>query len=197
MKNNLKRVVVIGTSCSGKTTLARALAKLLNVGHIELDAIHWQLNWSPRPLEEFRALTTEAVIPEQWVLDGNYSKVRDIVWPRATTLIWLNYPFYVVFGRALRRTIKRVLLKEKLYADNRETFRQAFLSTDSILWWVIKTYRRRRREYPQLFQQKEFTHLGIPEKTVIELNTLSETEAFLSASAKKPQPRSNLNVRRS
>lgn len=175
MANNLSRVVIIGTSCSGKTTLARTVAEILDVTHIELDAIHWQPNWSPRPIEEFRRLTQEAVTTERWVLDGNYSKVRDVVRSRATALIWLNYPFYVVLWRALLRTVKRILLREQLYADNRETFEKAFLSKDSILLWVITTYHRRRREYPELFKQPEYAHLE-----VIELCTPRETEAFIA-----------------
>lgn len=164
-----ERVVVIGTSCSGKTTLARTLANRWNVPHIELDALHWQPNWTPQPLAEFRALTGAAIAAERWVLDGNYSKVRDLVWGRATTLIWLNYPFHVVFGRALSRTVKRVLFREELYSGNRETFRLAFLSRESILWWVITTYHRRRREYPALFTQPAYAHLK-----VIELRTPAE-----------------------
>jgi adenylate kinase family enzyme len=107
-KNNLagesmQRVVVVGTSCSGKTTLARQLSQMLGVPHIELDAVHWLPNWQPRPTDEFRRLVAEAVARESWVMDGNYSSTaRDIVWDRATTLIWLNYPFRVVFWRALR-----------------------------------------------------------------------------------------------
>lgn len=167
-------MVVIGTSCSGKTTLARTLANIWNVPHIELDVLHWQPNWSPRPDEELRQLTQAAVAAEQWVLDGNYSEVRDIVWGRATTLIWLNYPFRVVFGRALSRTVKRVLFREKLYAGNRETFRQTFLSRDSILWWVITTYQRRRREYPTLFKLPEYAYLA-----VVELRTPAEADRLV------------------
>ena len=95
-------------------------------------------------------LVQEAVAADNWVLDGNYSSTRDIVWPRATTLIWLNYPFHVVARRALRRTTRRVFGKQILYSENRETFRQAFLSKDSILLWVMRTYHRHRREYPRL-----------------------------------------------
>lgn len=170
----LERVVVIGTSCSGKTTLARALANRWNVPHIELDALHWQPYWTPRPLAEFRALTEAAITAERWVLDGNYGKVRDIVWGRATTVIWLNYPFHVVFGRALSRTVKRVLFREELYSGNRETFRLAFLSRESILWWVITTYHRRRREYPALFKQPNYAHLK-----VIELHAPAEVRRLI------------------
>lgn len=156
---HLQRVVVIGTSCSGKTTFARNLAEKLAVGHIELDAIHWKQNWTPTPKDEFRSLTMEAVVPESWVLDGNYSAVRDITWARATTIIWLNYPFHVVAWRALSRTFRRVFCRQALWSGNRESFRQAFLSSDSMLWWVLKTYHRRRREYPRLLKHPSNGHL--------------------------------------
>lgn len=175
LRPNLDRVAVIGTSCSGKTTLARTLATTLNVPHIELDAIHWLPNWCPRPLAEFRQLTQGAVAAERWVLDGNYSRVRDIVWQRATVVIWLNYPFRVVFWRALCRTLRRVLTQEELFAGNREGFRQSFLSTNSILVWVITTYHRRRRDYPQLFKQPEHAHLEI-----IELGSPCEAERLVA-----------------
>ena len=170
----LKRVVIIGTSCSGKTTFARNLAQKLQVQHIELDSIHWKPNWTPTPKEEFRSLATEAVAPELWVLDGNYSAVRDILWARATTLIWLNYPFHVVAWRAVSRTFRRVFGRQVMWSGNRETFRKSFMSKDSILWWVLKTYRRRRQEYPHLFKEPANRHLQI---TV--LTSPAEAERFL------------------
>jgi hypothetical protein len=95
------------------------------------------------------------------VLDGNYSVVRDLVWARATTLIWLNYPFGVVAWRALSRTMRRVFGRQVMWSGNRETFRQSFLSKDSILWWVLKTYRKHKQEYPRLFKKPEYRHLEI------------------------------------
>ena len=89
--SEMARVVVIGTSCVGKTTFAQALARVLNFPHVELDSLHWQPNWIPRPPEEFRALTAEALAKDCWITDGNYGAVRDLVWSRATTIIWLNY----------------------------------------------------------------------------------------------------------
>ncbi len=154
---------MVGSSCSGKTTLANSLSEKLGSAHIELDAIHWLPDWVPRPVEEFRKLTGVAIAEESWVVDGNYSSARDLVWPRATALVWLNYPFRIVFWRALRRTISRAITRKELYSGNRETFAQAFFSRESILWWVITTFRRRRREYQAVFQRGDFPHLGIVE----------------------------------
>src|SRR5215470_14800607 len=133
MQHELARVVVVGCSGSGKTTLARQLAQLLGAPHIELDALHWLPNWVPRPTDEFCALVAQAVAQEQWVTDGNYRAVRDLVWSRATTVIWLNYPFPTVFRRVLWRTLRRTLTREVLYTGNRESLWRSFLTRDSIL----------------------------------------------------------------
>jgi adenylate kinase family enzyme len=170
----MRRVVVVGTSCSGKTTLADRVAQLLGAPHVELDAIHWGPDWQEAPLETFRARVREATATDGWVVDGNYSKVEDIVWRAATTIIWLNYPFPTVMWRALRRTIRRVVLREEIFSGNRETFRDAFLSRNSILWWVITSYRRRRRRLRETLSGGAYPNL-----TVFELRTPAGAERFL------------------
>jgi adenylate kinase family enzyme len=141
------RVVVIGTSGSGKTTLARELAQRLGTEHVELDALHWLPDWQERDDAEFRGLVAAAAAGERWVIDGNYRVAHDVLWPRATAIVWLDLPLPVVFGRALRRTLRRVLRREVLFAGNVEDVRRAFLSRDSILLWVLTTYGRRRRSF--------------------------------------------------
>ena len=148
--DELDRVVVVGTSCSGKTTFARQLSRLLRAPHVELDAIHWKADWEPRAPAEFRRLVEEAVSDERWIVDGNYTAVREVIWPRATAVAWLNYSFWRVFSRALWRTVRRAWTREKLYSGNRESFRKAFLSRDSILLWIITSHWRHRREYRRL-----------------------------------------------
>ena len=168
--------MVVGTSCSGKTTLARQLALELGSPHVELDAIHWMAGWRERPVEEVRRMATEAATAERWVMDGNYSVMRDIVWGRATTLVWLNYPFRVVLWRALCRTTKRVFTQEELFSGNREGFRQSFLSRDSIILWAITSHRRVQREYRQTLDGGDFPHLR-----VIELWGPAEAEALVAS----------------
>jgi adenylate kinase family enzyme len=159
----MKRVVVIGSSCSGKTTLARRISEVLGVPHVELDALHWGPNWTERPTEVLRSALRERVSDEGWVIDGNYSKVQDIVWPRATDAVWLNYSFPIVFARALGRTVRRMVTREELFGGNRESFRNSFLSRDSILWWVITSFRRRRRQYESTFEKGTFSELRLTE----------------------------------
>lgn len=159
----MQRIAVVGTSCAGKTTFARRLAEITSAPHIELDALHWGPNWTAKPLEEFRSLVDRATRPARWVCDGNYLPVRDLVWGRADTLVWLNYSFPTVFSRGLRRTLARCATRERLYSDNRESFRIALLSRDSILLWILQTFWKQRREYPALFDLPEWSHVQVVE----------------------------------
>ena len=73
------RVSVVGTSGSGKTTFAGALAAALGARHIELDAINWQADWkdlNKYDPDEFIRRVTTAIAAESWVSCGNYGKVR-------------------------------------------------------------------------------------------------------------------------
>jgi adenylate kinase family enzyme len=157
---NGPRIVVVGTSGSGKTTLARLLAERLHLPHIELDALNWGPEWRQAPTEQFRAAVAEAISADGWVLDGNYSRVRDLVRARATTLIWLDYPLPVIYWQLTRRTLQRVIGRVELWNGNKETWRAVF-SRDSLYLWVWKTYKRRRTEYPALLQQPEYAHLHV------------------------------------
>src|SRR5436853_4183216 len=95
-----QRLVVIGTSGSGKTPLAGEIARRLALPHVELDALHWEPNWTEAPLERFRQRVEAAILGDRWVVDGNYnSKVRDLVWSRAEVLVWLDYPLSLIMMR--------------------------------------------------------------------------------------------------
>jgi len=158
----MDRIVVIGTSGSGKTTLAQQLANKLNFKHVELDALHWEPNWQMAELDVFRERVINALMSDQWVVDGNYSKVRPIIWKRADTIIWLDYPLYLILWRMSKRVIRRTLTRENLWGTgNRETLWKHLFTRDSLILWVLQTYRRRKRDYPLLFQQPEYAHLQI------------------------------------
>lgn len=179
----LLRVSVVGTSGSGKTTLAHRLSERLGVPHIELDALHWEPHWTPAAPEVFRARTAQALSGPAWVTDGNYSKVRDVVWGRANTLVWLDYPLPVIMGRIVWRTLRRVVTREELWNQNREDFVGTFFRRDSILLWALQTYRRRRREYPELLARPEYAHLR-----VVHLHSLRQARRWLKSLPPSPAP---------
>ena len=158
-----KRIVIVGTTSSGKSTLAKGLASQFTLDFIELDALHWEPNWHEAPDEVFRARTDEATRSERWVVAGNYQQVRDIVWSRAEAVIWLNYSFPRVFWQLTIRTFRRGILQEELWNGNREKlwWHFKFWSDESLYRWLFKTYWKRKHEYPMLFAQPENAHLKI------------------------------------
>lgn len=158
-----QRIVVIGTTSSGKSTLAKALSERLGFKFIELDALHWEPNWRMAELEVFRERVRKATDGSGWVVAGNYSKVRDMIWSRAEAVIWLDYPLRIVFWRLLVRTIRRAVTQEELWNGNREKFwwHLKLWSEESLFHWLFKTYWRRKREIPLLLSLPEFQHLHL------------------------------------
>ncbi len=145
-----RRINVVGTSAVGKTSMAAALSRILAAPHVELDALHWEPNWSEAPDDVLRDRVRAAIVGDAWVVDGNYAKVRDLVWERVEAVVWLDFPLRTVLWRYAVRTTRRLARHEELWSGNRERLSTHLFNRDSLLWWILTTYRRRRREYPPL-----------------------------------------------
>src|SRR5947209_14117981 len=100
----MQRIVVSGSTGAGKTTLARAIARRLDIPHVEMDALFWEADWTPAPDDVFFQRVRDATAGDAWVVDGNYTRARHLLWPRADIVIWLDFPLWVIFPRLLRRT---------------------------------------------------------------------------------------------
>jgi adenylate kinase family enzyme len=170
------RVVVIGVTSSGKSTLAESLADRFDMQFIELDALHWEPGWQGAPLQVFRERVERAVQGEKWIVTGNYHVVRDLVWTKAEAVIWLDYAFPTVFWQLTRRTFKRWWTRELLWGTNYESITTHFKlwSKDSLFHWLVRTYGRRKREIPMLLSLPEHQHLDL-----IRLKHPRETQAWL------------------
>lgn len=171
-----KRIVVIGVTSSGKSTLAETLARRFDMDFIDLDALHWEPNWQGAPLDVFRERVERATRAKKWAVAGNYHTVRDLIWSKADAVIWLDYPFLTVLWQLTRRTFKRWWNQELLWGTNREPLIQHFKlwSQDSLFHWLFKTYWRRRREIPILLSEPGHQHLKL-----IRLKTPDETRIWL------------------
>ena len=158
----MRRVSVIGSVGSGKTSVARALAARLQVPHVELDSLHWGPNWTAASAEELRALVTPRIAGDAWVVDGMYfRKIGGLVLERADTVVWLDLPWVPTFLRLLRRTLARGIRRSELWNGNRESLREAFFSPESILLFSIRTHPGRRKRVEEWLARPEFAHLRI------------------------------------
>jgi adenylate kinase family enzyme len=166
------KIYIIGTSCSGKTTLAEKLARILDLTHIELDQLWWLPDWQERSFDEFREMVIyELKNHENWVVDGNYRRVQNLLLAEVDQIIWLNLPFTLVFWRSITRTIRRIFSQEIVCNGNRENWRALF-SWDSMPVWVIRTYRLRKLSGRKLKGE---------DKRVIELRNMHEVTEFVSS----------------
>ena len=174
----MERVLVVGCSGSGKSTLARCLEQL-GFARLELDALHHGPGWQPRPDDEIRARLAAFVDREpRWVIDGNYLRFRELTWPRADTIVWLDPPRHRVLAQVTWRTLRRTLLREELWNGNREPWSNLY-SLDperSIIAWSMRTLSKYRRDFLELMARGE-----PPNARWIRLRSRQEIDAFLTA----------------
>jgi adenylate kinase family enzyme len=151
--------------------VARRLAEQHGVPHVELDALHWGANWSEPSAEEFRARVEGALAADGWVADGGYhGKLGDFVLEQANLIVWLDPPLPTILGRLGARTARRIQGREELWGGNRETWRGALFSRDSLFLWALKTHRPRRKRYEE----------RLARFNVVRLRSAAETEAWLA-----------------
>lgn len=159
------RILVVGSSGSGKTTLARRLGQALDLPFIELDAINWQAGWtdlnSSDPAEFIRRVEA-AIVPDAWITDGNYGRVRRALWKRATHLVWLDYERSVIMPRVIRRSFVRSLTQQELWAGsgNRENWVR-WLDKEHPIRWAWDTFHRRRAAYEAMLAEPGYDHLEV------------------------------------
>ena len=151
---NMKKIVIIGTCGSGKTTLGRQLAKRLNIPVTDLDDLYWLPHWKFRPEEECSALIEKTVSQEEWIICGNQSKYRALIWPKADTIIWLDFPLHILFWRLLSRGIRQMISGEMICNGNQQTLYRLLW----ILHWLFRRYWRNKKRYGTLSQTTPHVH---------------------------------------
>jgi adenylate kinase family enzyme len=171
-----RHIVVYGPTCSGKSTVASHIAKSIEMPYIELDAIFWKPQWVEMPTEEFRAEVSALLnrYADGWVFDGNYGRVRDLILPLADTVVWLRPPFRVAFWRVLKRALIRCWTGELLWGANRESWRNQFMSRESLILYTITRWRYQQERIRRALE--EIPH----QASIIQLRSPKEIDAFLA-----------------
>jgi adenylate kinase family enzyme len=139
------RVWIIGAPGSGKSVIGSRLAEHLCTTHHELDSFYWAIGWRINQHDEFKALVSEAVAPNSWVIDGNYVAAEPILSARAAILLWIDLPFWITYPRVLYRTWKRITTREELWGGNRESWRNTLHKDGMPCYALIKHRRNQKR----------------------------------------------------
>ncbi|MEV0620202.1 hypothetical protein AB0I81_43255 [Nonomuraea sp. NPDC050404] len=135
------------------------MAARLGVPWLELDSIFHMRGWTPRPREEFRAEVDRFTAADGWVVDGNYSGVRDLVWARADTVVYFDLPRHTVMRRLLARTLRRMATGAELWNGNKESFRFLLDKDESILRYAWTKHASFSEEYARAAADPANGHL--------------------------------------
>ena len=154
----MERILVVGVTGAGKSTLAQALSGRLDLPYHEMDALYfsgpgWAVN------ERFAEDVSRLTVGPGWVIDSlGYPEVRDLLWDRADTVIWLDYPKRIVIPRVLRRSVQRTVTREVLFGGNTETW-AGWLSREHPVWWAWSQHEARHREVERRTRDPRFAPL--------------------------------------
>ena len=143
-----------------------------------MDQLFWKPNWVESNDDEFIPKIESVVLGESWVLDGNYSRPNDIKWQHADTIIWLDYSYLRIFLQLLVCTITRALTKEELWPEtgNRESFRNSFMSKNSIFIWFFHCYKINKIRYTTFSRAPQYSHIKF-----IRLQSPKDAKAFMES----------------
>jgi adenylate kinase family enzyme len=157
------RVVVVGTSGSGKTTFATGLAAATGCPHVELDRINWRPNWyslSESEPQHFVHLVDEATRGPHWVVAGGYTLVRPMLWSRATDLVWLDLPRLLIMRQVIRRSLVRAASGRDVFPGCRENWTR-MLTREHPIRWAWSTYHRRKQQFSGMLAEPAYAHLTV------------------------------------
>ncbi len=143
-----QRIMVMGPSNAGKSTLATALGRRLDLPIVHLDQLNHLPNtdWVPRPKEEFTALHDQAIHEESWVMDGNYSRLIPKRFERATSVILITSNHWLRLARYFKRTLAHPTARLGNLEGGQERLKWMMID-----WILFKTPRNAKR-YAQMIE---------------------------------------------
>ncbi|RXH24829.1 ATPase AAA [Bradyrhizobium nanningense] len=101
----MRRIIVVGSQGSGKTSLALKLGRKLDLPVVHLDVLYWRPGWTPSDTAGFRARVTQAIAGDAWVVDGSFSGLAfDLTIGRADILVVIDRPRWHCQWRILWRS---------------------------------------------------------------------------------------------
>ena len=155
-----KRTIIFGSTGVGKTTMVKEIAEEFDLPVIDIDSLRREAGRTDSPEETFVRLVTESVKGDTWIIDGSYTSVQDIVWPRAEAIVWLDLSFWVFLSRLIKRSLYRIFVRKKSEKPIKGRDQPARERTWNYLRAIFTGKQRRQRYFATIYGSKN-VHLHI------------------------------------
>ncbi|MGP4079942.1 AAA family ATPase [Pseudalkalibacillus sp. R45] len=172
----MKRIHIIGSVGSGKTTLAKHLSNRLQIPHYELDNVVWRRTTSGdvrRTDQERDQQLCEIIRTERWIIEGaHHTWIKDSL-QNADLIILLDTPYSKRIYRIIKRFIlQRTGLEKANYKPTFKIFRKMFI-------WNAAYQNQNRQEILELLSTYDEKLVSLQNNNEIEkhLNGLGEGHA--------------------
>lgn len=152
----MKRVVILGSAGAGKSTFTEELAAIIGASNIDRDRL-WN-DQVPMESPDYRAAVEKAISAEKWVFDGMPYHVEDLVFPKADTVVGLDYPKTVVMSRVIRRSLKQSLLRRQVGVHSPGSFRD-WRKAEHPVRWAWSTHLERQQQMRDWSKRQETSHI--------------------------------------
>ncbi len=164
----MRRVLVIGSGGSGKSTFSRRLGERLGLEVIHLDRVYWRAGWVEPPKDEWLRTVEKLCAGDAWVMDGNYSGTLEVRLAACDTVVFLDLPRVVCAWRVIKRAFAyRNSTRPDMAEGCREKMNIKFLA------WVWNYPARSRPKVLRLLESRA------REKRIVRLRSGAEAERFL------------------
>ena len=168
-----RRVLVAGTSGAGKTTFASRVAVLLDIPHIEIDALFHGPGWTPQ--DSFESEVHKFSAGPSWVTEWQYTQVRAILAQRADLLVWLNLPRALVMRQVIGRTVRRRWARQVLWNGNCEPPLWTILTDrEHVVRWAWSTHHKTATRVAALLEKH-------PDLVIVRLTSRNDVERWLAS----------------
>jgi adenylate kinase family enzyme len=176
----MKRIMIIGSGGSGKSTFASRLGEITKIPVFHLDAYYWKPGWVPTPKKEWEEIQLELIQKEEWIIDGNYGSTLELRMREADTIISFDLSKWITTYRVVKR---RIQYHGKTRPDLNED------CPEQLDWEFIKwVWNFRKTRMPGILEKLVKHKEG---KKIIVIRKPSEAEEILDRIKYKEQIESN------
>ncbi|MBI5932373.1 MAG: hypothetical protein HY867_01595 [Chloroflexi bacterium] len=141
----MNKLLVIGVSGAGKSTVANRLSAILNLPFFPSDGFYWEDEWRLASPEKVRQRLMDALSHDKWILDGNFDNEHEFVWKQADRIIWLDYSLPTILKQVIARNLRWTLTRQTVWSGNQMTLPRAV----SGIHHALRSYAVKQETHPR------------------------------------------------